>query len=201
MKRNILSVALVSVAAAIPAAAAPPPFVLPNTIKLPDPTPLIPNCADPAADRFLSLDLWQRPPAGAQQFTVQHAWLTADGIFHWPLVMRVRNIGDQPFIGKPGKQSAVVTEDDLLTGTKGKEVGSAKFDRIAQHGALLVHFEFTAPRAAVESGKFHRIYTLKLKFDESDQKALESKHGDCDTKNNTYFVELDGSRKGWFFAK
>lgn len=199
MKRSVL-IASLAVAVAIPAFAEPPPFTLPNTIRLPDPPPLIPNCSDPAADHFLSLDLWQRPPAGAQQFAVQHAWLTPDGIFHWPFVMRVRNLGDQPFVGKPGKQSAIVTEDDLLAGTKGKEIGSAKFDRIDQHGALLVHFEFTAPRAAVESGKFHRIYTLTLKFDETDQKGLESKYGDCRTNNNKYFVELDGSRKGWFFA-
>src|SRR6185369_17145359 len=99
-------------------------------------------------------------------------WLTADGVFHWPFVMRVRNLGDQPFIGKPGKQSAVVLEDDIVANTKGREVGTAKFDRIDQHGALLVHFEFTAPRAAVEQHSFHRIYTLSLKLDESDQKAL-----------------------------
>jgi hypothetical protein len=131
--------------------------------------------------------------------TVQHAWVTSDGVFHWPFVMRVRNLGDQPFMGKPGKQSAVVTEEDLAAKTK-REVGNAKFDRIDQHGSLLVHFEFTAPRAAMEHASFHRLYTLSLKFDESDSKPLEGKYGDCHANNNQYRVEFDGSRKGWIFA-
>ena len=176
------------------------PLTLPNTIKLPDVAPLIPDCADPAADHFITLDLWQRPPAGATQVGVVHAWLTPDGIFHWPFVMRVRNLGDQPFIGKPGRQSAVVTEDDIVAKTKGREVGSAKFDRIEPHGALLVHFEFTAPRAAIEHHDFHRIYTLTLKLDETDSKALEGQYGDCHPANNQYHVEFDGSRSGWIFA-
>jgi len=129
-----------------------------------------------------------------------HAYLTPDGIFHWPLVMRVRNLGDQPYVGKPGKQRAVVTEDDVIAKTKDRQVGEQKFDRIDPRGGLLVHIEYTAPSAAVESQKFHRIYTLKLEFNESDQKALESKFGDCHPKNNSYFIEIDGSRKGWFFA-
>jgi hypothetical protein len=176
------------------------PLTLPNTIKLPDVTPLIPNCADPAADHFITLDLWQRPPPGATQVGVVHAWLTPDGIFHWPFVMRVRNLGDQPFIGKPGKQSAVVTEDDIVAKTKDREVGSAKFDRIEPRGSLLVHFEFTAPRAAIERHDFHRIYTLRLKLDEADAKALEGPYGDCHPANNQYHVEFDGSRSGWIFG-
>jgi len=196
---GLLSSCLIA-AASVLAVAEPAPFALPNTIHLPDIDPLVPNCADPAADHFLSLDMWQRPPAGAAQFSVLHAWMTADGIFHWPFVMRVRNLGDQPFIGKPGKQSAVVLEDDIVANTKGREVGNAKFDRIDQHGALLVHFEFTAPRAAVEQHSFHRIYTLSLKLDETDPKALAGTYGDCSAKNNQYHVEFDASRKGWIFA-
>jgi hypothetical protein len=176
------------------------PLTLPNTIHLPDINPLIPNCADPAADHFISLDIWQRPPAGATQVGVVHAWLTADGVFHWPFVMRVRNLGDQPFIGKPGKQSAVVSEDDIVAKTKDREVGSLKFDRIEPHGSMLVHFEFTAPRAAIEQHNFHRIYTLTLKLDETDQKALESLYGDCHPANNKFHVEFDGSRTGWIFG-
>jgi len=203
MKRiGLLSICLFAVALALPIAATadPAPLTLPNTIHLPDPAPLIPNCGDPAADHFLSLDLWLRPPVGAQQIATVHAWVTADGIFHWPFVMRVRNLGDQPFIGKPGRQSAVVTEDDIAAHTKTREIAAAKFDRIEQHGALLVHFEFTAPRAAIEQHNFHRIYTLTLKLDETDRKALEGTYGDCHPANNAYHVEFDGSRKGWIFA-
>lgn len=177
-----------------------PPLKVPNTVHLPDIEPLIPNCADPAADHFVTLDMWARPPAGVTQVQAMHAWLTPDGVFHWPLVMRVRNVGDQPFIGKPGKQRAVITEDDVLANKKGREVGSQKFDRIEPRGAFLVHFEFTAPRAAVEAQNFHRIYTLTLELDETDQRALEGKYGDCHPKNNKYFIEIDGSRKGWVFG-
>jgi hypothetical protein len=176
------------------------PLTIPNTVHLPDVAPLIPNCSDPAADHFVTLDMWARQPPGATPVAALHAWITADGVFHWPLVMRVRNLGDQPFIGKPGMQSAVITEDDVIANAKGKEVGSQKFDRIEPHGALLVHFEFTAPRAAVQSQNFHRIYTLTLKLNEADEKALGSMYGDCHPKNNSYFVEIDGSRKGWVFA-
>ena len=175
------------------------PLTLPVTVHLPDVAPLIPDCADPAADHFISLDIWQRPPPGATQVGVVHAWLTSDGIFHWPFVMRVRNLGDQPFVGKPGAQSAVVTEDDIVAKTKDRVVGSIKFDRLEPHGAALVHFEFTATRAAIEKQSFHRIYTLSLKLS-GDQKALESMYGDCHPKNNDYHVEFDGSRKGWIFA-
>ncbi|MBI1213820.1 MAG: hypothetical protein GC190_20355 [Alphaproteobacteria bacterium] len=176
------------------------PLKIPNTVHLPDIDPLIPNCADPAADHFITIDMWARAPAGATQVAKLHAWMTPDGIFHWPLVMRVRNLGDQPFIGKPGKQRAVVTEDDVIAKTKGRQVGSQKFDRIEPRGSLLVHFEFTAPRAAVEAQHFHRIYTLSLKLDESDAKALAGPYGDCHPKNNSYFIEIDGSRKGWIFG-
>ena len=199
--RLSLCLAAALVALSVDAGADPAaPLTLPNTIQLPNTTTLIPNCADPAADHFISLDLFQRPPAGATQVGVVHAWLTSDGIFHWPFVMRVRNVGDQPFIGKPGRQSAVVTEDDIVANTKGREVGAAKFDRIEPHGSLLVHFEFTAPRAAIEHANFHRIYTLTLKLDETDQKALEGTYGDCHPANNQYHVEFDSSRKGWIFG-
>jgi hypothetical protein len=182
-------------------AQAPAPVKVPNTVHLPDIEPLIPNCADPAADHFVTLDMWSRAPAGATKVQAMNAWLTPDGVFHWPLVMRVRNVGDQPFIGKPGKQRAVVREDDVLANKKGREVGSHKFDRIEPRGAFLVHFEFTGSRADIEAQRFHRIYTLTLELDESDQKHLESKYGDCHPKNNKYFIEIDGSRKGWVFGK
>lgn len=197
-KAGLLSVALI--AGLCLSASADTPLKLPNTIRIPEVEPLIPNCADPAADHFITLDMWARPPAGATKVGVIHAWMTPDGIVHWPFVMRVRNLGDQPFIGKPGQQSAVVVEDDIVAKTKGREVGTQKFDRIEPRGSLLVHFEFTAPRAAVERANFHRIYTLKLKLNENDQKALEGKYGDCHPKNNEYHVEFDGSRKGWIFA-
>jgi hypothetical protein len=197
---RFLGAAFAVLIAAASSANAAAPLTLPNTVHLPDVAPLIPNCADPAADHFITIDMWSRQPAGATQVGVVHAWLTPDGIFHWPFVMRVRNLGDQPFIGKPGKQSAVVTEDDVVANTKGRQVGSQTFDRIEPHGSLLVHFEFAAPRAVIEAQSFHRIYTLELKLDETDQKALESKYGDCHPKNNKYFIEIDGSRKGWVFA-
>jgi hypothetical protein len=190
----------VAIAGLSVSARADAPLTLPNNVRLPDVEPLIANCGDPAADHFITLDLWTRPPAGATQVGVVHAWLTPDGIFHWPFVMRVRNLGDQPFVGKPGKQSAVVTEDDIVANTKGREVGNQKFDRLDPRGSLLVHFEFTAPRAAMEAHNFHRIYTLKLKLDETDHKALEGQYGDCHPNNNEYHVEFDGSRKGWIFA-
>jgi hypothetical protein len=197
---SVLTAAALALAALSPSVQADAPLKIPNIVHLPDVAPLIPNCSDPAADHFITIDMWTRPPAGVIQAAAIHAWVTPDGIFHWPLVMRVRNLGDQPFMGKPGKQSAVITEDDVIANTKGKEVGSQKFDRIEPHGSLLVHFEFTAPRAVVEAQNFHRIYTLSLKLDESDRKALESTYGDCHPKNNSYFIEIDGSRKGWVFA-
>ena len=36
------------------------PLTLPPTVHLPDVAPLIPDCADPAADHFISIDIWQR---------------------------------------------------------------------------------------------------------------------------------------------
>ena len=199
-KSALLAAAVASFAVVSLTARADEPIKIPNTVHLPDVAPLIPNCSDPAADHFITLDMWARAPAGATPVPALHAWLTSDGVFHWPLAMRVRNLGDQPFIGKPGMQSAVITEDDVVANTKGKEVGSQKFDRIEPHGALLVHFEFTAPRAAVEAQSFHRIYTLSLKLNTADEKALSSMYGDCHPKNNSYFIEIDGSRKGWVFA-
>jgi len=93
-KYGISSVAIVALLAVTLGARADEPLKLPITVKLPDPQPLIPNCADPAADHFLTLDMWTRPPAGSTQVSAVHAYLTPDGVFHWPFVMRVRNLGD-----------------------------------------------------------------------------------------------------------
>src|SRR5689334_14588864 len=107
---RVSSVVIAELLACVLSASAADPLKLP-AIKLPDTEPPIPNCADPAADHFGSLDMWLRPPAGSTPVSAVHAYLTPDGIFQWPLVMRVRNLGDQPYVGKPGKQRAVVTED------------------------------------------------------------------------------------------
>jgi hypothetical protein len=177
------------------------PVNIPANVKMPELTPLVSPCADPAADRFIEVDISQRPPAGAERVQRISAWVTPDGVLHWPFVMRVRNIGDQPFYGKPGKQSALITEDDVLAKTKGKVVGKATFDQIGAHSGVAVRFMFEAKAADVEKGKFHRIYTLSIKYDQLDQSITEGKTGDCDLRNNTFFIELDGSRKGWIFGK
>src|SRR5262249_43239482 len=112
------------------------------------------------------------------------------------------NIGDQPFIAsKPGQQSAVVTEDDLASGAKGKVAGTQGFDRIDAHSGVAVRFEFTAPAEDVNKGKFHRIYTLSLKYNNQDEALVNGRYGDCNLGNNSWFVEFDGSRKGWIFGK
>ena len=174
---------------------------IPKEVKLPDIEPLVPSCADPAADHFLEVDLLQRPPAGSTRLQRLGAWATPDGIFHWPFVVRVRNLGDQPFVGKPGDQTAVVTEDDLTAGKKGRVAASVPFDRIAQHSGVAVRFEFTAPLDQVEKGKFHRIYTLSLKYKNEGVELIAGRNGDCNLRNNAFAIELDGSRKTWIFVK
>lgn len=187
--------------AVLASAANAAPVNIPANVKMPELTPLVSPCSDPAADRFIEVDISQRPPAGAERIQRISAWVTPDGVLHWPFVMRVRNIGDQPFFGKPGKQSALITEDDVNAKTKGKVVSKVAFDRIPAHSGLAVRFMFEAKATDVEKGNFHRIYTLSIKYDQLDQSITETKTGDCNLTNNTFFVELDGSRKGWLFAK
>ena len=163
--------------------------------------PLVPACADPAADHFLEIDISQRPPAGATRVQRLSAWVTADGMFHWPFVMRIRNIGDQPFVGKPGKQSAVVSVDDIAAKSKGAAISSIPFDRIQPHSGVTVRFEFTAPVESIQKAKFRRIYTLSIKYDELNEAIVTSRNGDCNLLNNSFHVEFDGSRKGWIFGK
>jgi hypothetical protein len=176
-------------------------LVIPKHVQLPDLVPLVSSCSDPAADRFMEIDISQRPPAGATRVQRVGGWVTSDGVYHWPFVVRIRNIGDQPFIGKPGQQDAVVTEDDRVAGTKGRVVASVPFDRIAQHSGLAVRFTFTAPTTQVEQGKFRRVYTLSLNYKNQGYELINGRNGDCNLRNNTFTVEFDGSRKGWIFAK
>jgi hypothetical protein len=178
-----------------------PDLNIPSTVQLPQLKPIVPDCADPAADRFLEIDISKRPPAGATRVSRLSAWVTPDGVFHWPFVMRVRNIGDQPFVGKPWMQSAIVIEDEFAGRTKGKVAGETKFDRIAAHSGVAVRFEFTAPVEAIRKAKFHRIYTLSIKYDELSAAIVTGRNGDCDLLNNSFAVEFDGSRKGWIFGK
>ena len=103
---------LILIAAATNASAAPPSVTVPDHVQIPQLKSLISSCSDPAADHWLEIDISQRPPAGAARVQKLSGWTTEDGIFHWPFVMRIRNIGDKPFVGKAGKQSVVVTEND-----------------------------------------------------------------------------------------
>jgi hypothetical protein len=196
----MLSMSVVA-AAGLAFAADAPPLNIPVNVRLPELVPLVPVCADPAADHFLEVDISQRPPPGATRIQRLSAWVTADGVFHWPFVMRIRNIGDQPFMGKAGKQSAVVIEDDFIANKKGKVAGSTPFDRIAQHSGVAVRFEFTAPAEAVQKAKFHRAFTLSIKYDELGEGIVNGRNGDCNLRNNSFTVEFDGGRKGWIFAK
>ena len=176
-------------------------LAIPKHVRLPDLVPLVSACSDPAADRFIEIDISQRPPAGATRVERVGGWVTSDGIYHWPFVARIRNIGDQPFIGKTGQQDAIVSEDDLVTGTKGRVVASVPFERVAQHSGLAVRFAFTAPADLVAKGKFRRVYTLSLNYKNQDYALINGRNGDCNLRNNEWFVEFDGSRKGWIFAK
>ena len=174
---------------------------IPKEVKLPDLEPMVPACADPAIDRFIEVDLLNRPPPGATRIQRLGAWVTPDGVFHWPFVMRVRNLGDQPFVGKPGGQAAVVTEDDVLAGKKGRVAASVPFDRIAQHSGVAVRFEFTAPADQIEKGKFRRVFTLALKYRNEGVELITGRNGDCNLKNNAFSIEFDGSKKTWVSAK
>lgn len=174
---------------------------IPKHVVLPQLEPLVSPCADPAADRFLEVDIAKRPPAGATRVQRLSAWVTTDGIFHWPFVVRVRNIGDQPFLGKAGEQAVVVTEDDLASGKKGRVVASVPFDRIAPHSGVAARFEFAAPAADVEKSKFRRVYTLSIQYKRLGLEITNSRTGDCNLRNNSFVIDIDGSRKGWISAK
>jgi len=175
-------------------------FNVPVGVKLPEVEPLIPDCADPAADRFIEVDISQRPPAGTTRIQKLSGWVTADGIFHWPLVMRLRNIGDRAFVGKPGLQRAVLTEQDQLSG-KTREVASVPFDRIEPRGGVGVRFQFTASAADMAKQRFKKVFKLAIKYDRLDASIVSNKFGDCDLQNNEFSLTFDGSRKGWIFLK
>jgi hypothetical protein len=175
-------------------------FDVPVGVKLPDLEPLISDCADPAADRFIEVDISQRPPAGTTRIQKLSGWVSADGVFHWPLVMRLRNVGDRAFAGKPGLQRAVVTEQDLLSG-KTREVTNVPFDRIDPRGGVGVRFQFTAPAADMAKQRFKKVFKLAIKYDRLDASIVTNKFGDCNLRNNEFSLTFDGSRKGWIFAK
>lgn len=181
--------------------AAPPTVDIPQTVHLPVLEPLIAPCADPAADRFLEIDITQRPPAGATRVQKVSGWVTDDGTFHWPFVMRMRNIGDRPFAGKPGKQRVIVTEDDLLAGKKGRVVATVPFDRIDPRSGVAVRFLFQAPATDVNKKRFRRVYKLAIKYDATDSSIVDSPFGDCNFKNNEFSLEFDGSRERWIYAR
>lgn len=201
MKMTVLSSVLVVTLAGPAAAQGVPPLNIPTTVQLPELEPLVPACADPAADHFLEIDISKRPPPGATRVQRLSAWITPDGVFHWPFVMRIRNLGDQPFIGKAWMQSAIVIVDEFAGKTRGKVAGETKFDRIAAHSGIAVRFEFTAPAEAIRKAKFHRIYTLSIKYDELNEAVVTGRNGDCNLRNNSFSVEFDGARKGWIFGK
>jgi hypothetical protein len=175
-------------------------FTVPGNVALPEIEPLIPACADPAADHFIEIDISQRPPAGTTRIQKLSGWVTADGVFHWPLVMRLRNVGDRVFAGKPGQQRAVLTEQDQLSG-KTREVMTVPFDRIDPRGGVGVRFQFTAPAADMAKQRFKKVFKLAIKYDRLDASIVSNKFGDCNLQNNEFSVTFDGSRKGWIFAK
>jgi hypothetical protein len=173
---------------------------IPPTVILPQLEPIVSPCADPAADRFLEVDLMQRPPAGATRIQRLSAWTTSDGMFHWPFVMRVRNLGDQPFFGKPGEQSLEIIEEDHTTGKK-RVAGITPFDRIPPHGSLPVRFLFSAPTEQVAKGKFRRTYTLQIAYKTLGEALINGRNGDCNLRNNMFSVEFNGATKTWITAK
>jgi hypothetical protein len=188
--------------ATLSASAAPPAYNPPvGAVALPEFEPLIAPCADPAADHFMEIDISQRPPAGATRVQRLSGWVSEDGIFHWPFVMRLRNIGDKAFVGKPGLQRAVLTEDDLKAGKKGRVLATVPFDRIDPRGGVGVRFMFEAPVADMEKLRFRRTYTLSIKYDRVDASIAENAYGDCNLRNNEFSVHFDGGRKGWIFVK
>jgi hypothetical protein len=175
-------------------------FDVPVGVKLPEIDPLIPACADPAADHFIEVDISQRPPAGTTRIQKLSGWVTPEGVFHWPLVMRLRNVGDRVFAGKPGLQRAVLTEQDQLSG-KTREVMTVPFDRIDPRGGVGVRFQFTAPAADMAKQRFKKVFKLAIKYDRLDASIVSNQYGDCNLQNNEFSVTFDGSRKGWIFAK
>ncbi|MBL8780406.1 MAG: hypothetical protein JNL06_05615 [Alphaproteobacteria bacterium] len=175
-------------------------FAVPGSVALPNLEPLIPACADPAADHFIEVDISQRPPAGTTRIQKLSGWITPDGVFHWPLVMRLRNIGDKVFAGKPGLQRAVLTEQDQLSG-KTREVTTVPFDRIDPRGGVGVRFQFTAPAADMAKQRFKKVFKLAIKYDRLDASIVSNQYGDCNLQNNEFSITFDGSRKGWIFAK
>jgi len=175
-------------------------FAVPGSVALPNLEPLIPACADPAADHFIEVDISQRPPAGTTRIQKLSGWITPDGVFHWPLVMRLRNIGDKVFAGKPGLQRAVLTEQDQLSG-KTREVTTVPFDRIDPRGGVGVRFQFTAPAADMAKQRFKKVFRLAIKYDRLDASIVSNQYGDCNLQNNEFSITFDGSRKGWIFAK
>ncbi len=175
-------------------------FTVPGSVKLPDLEPLIPACADPAVDHFIEVDISQRPPAGVTRIQKLSGWITADGVFHWPLVMRLRNVGDRTFAGKPGLQRAVLTEQDLLSG-KTTELMTVPFDRIDPRGGVGVRFQFTAPAVDMAKQRFKKVFKLSIKYDRLDASIVSNQFGDCNLQNNEFSITFDGSRKGWIFAK
>ena len=193
--------AMGSILAGAAFAASAPPLTIPITVKLPDLEPLVTPNADPAADHFIEIDFAHRPPPGATPVQRIGAWVTADGVFHWPFVMRIRNIGDKPFMGKPGKQFVIVTMDDLAAKATGQEVSKTPFDRVDPRSGVAARFEFTAPAADVQAAKFHRIYTLSIRYDQLDMAIAGGPFGDSNLLNNSFKIEFDGSRKGWVFEK
>lgn len=202
MVRNVLLSGIAALGLATAGAmAAPAEFTVPVGVRLPEVEPLIPACADPAADRFIEVDISQRPPAGATRIQKLSGWVTADGVFHWPLVVRLRNVGDKVFAGKPGLQRAVLTEDDLKTGKKGRVVATVPFDRIDPRGGVGVRFQFTAPAADMAKQRFKKVFRLAIKYDRLDASIVSNQYGDCNLQNNEFSITFDGSRKGWIFAK
>ena len=199
MRATIAGCALVLSSVGI-AAADTPTVTVPTTVKLPDLEPLIEPNADPAADHFLEIDFSHRPPAGATSVQRIGAWVTPDGVFHWPFVMRIRNIGDKPFQGKAGEQFVIVTEEDLLTNKK-KEISRTPFDHIEPRSGVAARFEFAAPAESVQKPKFHRIYTLAIKFEERNGVVASAAYTDGNLQNNSFKIEFDSSKVGWIFQK
>jgi hypothetical protein len=94
-----------------------------------------------------------------------------------------------------------VTEDDLLTGKKGRVVASTPFDRIDPRSGVAARLMFQASAADMNKQRFHRIYTVSIKYDVMDDTLLTGQFGDCNLRNNEFFVEFDGSRKQWIYGK
>jgi len=201
MKFESLAIASALCAFSAQSAWAEDAIKVPKQVRLPELTPLVSLCADPAADHFLEVDISQRPPAGAARVQRLGAWVTSDGMLHWPFVMRIRNISDQPFMGEAGKQRARVVEKDLAVGGRERTVATSPFDRIDRYSGLAVRFEFAAPAKEVEKGKFHRIYTLDIQYDKLNETIVNSKNGDCNLRNNSFAIEFDGKRPAWIYGK